>query len=276
MNYRHAYHAGNFADVLKHGLLCWIVRYLQQKPAPIALIDTHGGAGFYDLTQGPAQKTNEAKDGILRLAKRDDISSPLASYLECVRQANDGATINRYPGSPLLMAALARESDRVTACELHPEDGEALRRETASARNLRVVIGDGYRTLLSLVPPPEKRGVVLIDPPFEETDEFERLAAAFIAAHRRWPTGVYVLWHPTKEPGEIGRFHAELSNAGIRKLAAVTLDVGRAEGLSATGLVICNAPFVFESEWRPVLAWLALALAQGPRAAGGVKVLVGE
>lgn len=276
MNYRHAYHAGNFADVLKHGVMCWIVRYLQQKPAPIAMIDTHAGAGFYDLTHGPSLKTGEAADGILRLAQRDGIPASLAPYVDSVRAANHGGAIRRYPGSPQLMAALARATDRVVACELHQEDGEALRR-SAAAPNLRVIVGDGYQSLSTFVPPAEKRGLVLIDPPFEDTDEFESLAAAFVAAHRKWPTGLYLLWHPIKDAREVQRFHAELANAGVRKLTAVSLDVDRSDpGLSATGLVLCNAPFAFDSEWREPLAWLAAVLAQGPQASFAIKPLSGE
>ncbi len=262
MNYRHAYHAGNFADVLKHAVMCWTVRYLQQKPAPLCLIDTHAGAGFYDLKGPLAEKTGEAQNGILRLAERSEIPLPLAPYLDAVRAANPGAAIERYPGSPLLMAALARPNDRVIACELHPEDGVALR--ASASRNMHIALGDGYQTLSSFVPPLEKRGLVLIDPPFEEPDEFERLARAFIAAHRKWPTGVYVLWFPIKDRAEVERFHAELANAAIPKLTTVSLDVARPEGLSATGLILCNAPFTFEAEWRPALEWLTATLAQGP------------
>lgn len=263
MNYRHAYHAGNFADVLKHGLMCWIVRYLQQKPAPLCLIDTHAGAGFYGLAGGPAAKTGEAKEGILRLTERADAPPALKPYLDQVRAANEGRDeVARYPGSPALMAGLARPSDRVVACELHPDDAVALRQSLGGS--VRVMTGDGYRTLLSLVPPPEKRGLVLIDPPFEAPDEFQQLAAAFIAAHRKWPTGVYLLWFPMKDEGEVARFKAELANAAIAKLAFVSLDVARPEGLSATGLVLCNAPYTLASEWSGALGWLAGALAQGP------------
>jgi 23S rRNA (adenine2030-N6)-methyltransferase len=271
MNYRHAYHAGNFADVLKHALLCWIVRYLQQKAAPLSLIDTHAGAGFYDLTGVPAQKTAEAKDGILRLAARADVPLALAPFLDLVQAANGEGPITRYPGSPMLMAALARPVDRVVACELHPEDGVDL--AAAAPRNVRVVVGDGYQTLPSLVPPPEKRGLVLIDPPFEDPGEFERLAEAFIAAHRKWPIGVYMLWFPIKDETEAARFRAELANAAIPKLTAVTLDVARPEGLSATGLVLCNAPFTLAEQWATASAWLAHALAQGEGAASDIRVL---
>lgn len=276
MNYRHAYHAGNFADVLKHGVLAWVVRYLQQKEAPLGLIDTHAGAGVYDLTGTAAGKTGEAKNGILRLAATAGPAA-LRPYLEVVREANgQGNEIKSYPGSPALMLALARTQDRIFACELHPEDGEALRRSLGADPRLRVTIGDGYERLQALVPPREKRGVVLIDPPFEQPAEFEHLARAFIAAHRKWPTGAYVLWFPIKHPSELDRFQAELASAGIKKLTLVTLDVARPEGLSKTGLILCNAPFTFGQEWSPGLAWLTEKLAQGQGARAEILALTGE
>lgn len=274
MNYRHAYHAGNFADVVKHAVVAWIVRYLQQKPGPLCLIDTHAGAGAYDLEGTEAQKTGEAKDGIARLIDWPEVPAVLGPYLDVVRAANPGATLTRYPGSPLQFAALARSNDRVVAVELHPEDAAAL--SATPIANLRIVKGDGYRELLKLVPPPEKRGLVLIDPPFEEADEFRNLARNFIAAHRKWPTGVFVLWLPVKDEGEVERFNAELVTSGIKKLTFVLLDVDRSEGLRATGLVICNAPFAFEHEFRHPLAVLALRLAQGPRPASAITTLSGE
>jgi 23S rRNA (adenine2030-N6)-methyltransferase len=274
MNYRHAYHAGNFADVLKHALLCWIVRYLQQKEAPLALIDTHAGAGLYDLTGPEAGKTGEAKDGILRLLTRTDVPATLTPYLDLVRATEPRR--NLYPGSPALMTALARTNDRTIAVELHPEDATSLRQTLKAKPRLQIMTGDGYRTLLKQVPPPEKRGVVLIDPPFEAPDEFEQLAKTFIAAHRKWPTGVYMLWFPIKHPDDAARFSAELANAAIPKLTLVVLDVGRAEGLSATGLVLCNAPFTLEVEWRPALARLAGILAQGETASSRIERLSGD
>jgi 23S rRNA (adenine2030-N6)-methyltransferase len=276
MNYRHAYHAGNFADVLKHALLVWAVRYLQQKKGPLALIDTHAGAGLYDLTAAPAQKTLEAQDGILRLTARADLPQALQPYLSLVRAANGNGPITQYPGSTSLLSALARDVDRVVASELHPQDAAALRAAIGETAKRRILAGDGYRTLLSLVPPPEKRGLVLIDPPFEEADEFERLAAAFIAAHRKWPAGVYMLWFPIKDAGQVSRFKAELANAAIKKLAFVALDVARAEGLSAAGLMLCNAPFTLEADWRPALDWLAKTLSQGASTSFQLERLAGD
>lgn len=276
MNYRHAYHAGNFADVLKHAVLCWIVRYLQQKEAPLKLLDTHAGAGIYDLTGPAAAKTGEAKDGVLRLINQTGLPPALAPYLDLIRATNQNAPeVRLYPGSTALMTALARRQDSVTACELHPEDAEALKRSVSSPR-LRIVTGDGYRTLLNNVPPPEKRGLVLIDPPFEEPDEFERLAATFIAAHRKWPTGVYILWFPLKHPDDANRFKTEIQSAGIKKLILATLDVARSEGLGATGLILCNAPFTFEAEWRPALDVLTKVLAQGLGSRATVERLNGD
>ncbi len=276
MNYRHAYHAGNFADVLKHGIMVWIVRYLQQKAAPMALIDTHAGAGSYDLTATPARKTLEAKDGILRLAGRADLPQALKPYFDLVQATNGGGAIATYPGSTTLLISIAREIDRLTACELHPEDAITLRKSVAESPKRRIVAGDGYSTLLSLVPPPEKRGLVLIDPPFEEPEEFERLAATFIAAHRKWPSGVYVLWFPIKDAGEVSRFKAELWNSAIKRLTLVALDVAREEGLGASGLIVCNAPFTFDAEWRPALEWLRSALSQGDSPSVQIQRLSGE
>lgn len=274
MNYRHAYHAGNFADVLKHALLCWIVRYLQQKEAPLALIDTHAGAGVYDLTAAQAAKTGEAKHGILRLLAGSDSPRALAPYLDLVRAANKAdVDPNLYPGSPALMTALARANDRIVAVELHPEDGASLKETLRAKPRLQIVSGDGYRTLQKQVPPPEKRGVVLIDPPFEAPDEFEQLAKAFIAAHRKWPTGVYMLWFPIKHPDDAARFTAELANAVIPKLMLIALDIARPEGLSAAGLVLCNAPYTLEAEWRDTLPWLAKTLAQGPAPSWAIENL---
>lgn len=274
MNYRHAYHAGNFADVLKHAVLCWVVRYLQQKEAPLRLIDTHAGAGVYDLAGTEAGKTGEARAGIERIFGAT-VPAALTPYLDLVRAANPAGPLKIYPGSTALMVAMSRKGDTVTACELHPEDAETLKR-TVQSQRLKIVAGDGYRTLQTSVPPPEKRGLVLIDPPFEEAEEFERLGRSFIAAHRKWPTGVYLLWFPLKNLSDADRFKAELQSAGIKKLTWITLDVAKPEGMRATGVVLCNAPYTFEAEWRPALAHLADVLAQGPHPKAEISQLSGD
>ena len=268
MNYRHAYHAGNFADVLKHGLLVWIVRYLQQKEGPLCLIDTHGGAGLYDLKSPAAEKTGEAAGGILRLAAASDRPAVLDPYRQLVDSANEAPPLVRYPGSPWLMAASLRKQDRAIIGELHGEDAAALRASLAGFERVRVAEGDGYALLRKIAPPREKRGLVLIDPPFEAEDEFKMLAQAIIATHVKWPTGVYLIWYPIKDEAAVERFHAELLNARLGKMMMVTLDIGAAdEGLRACGLVVINPPWRLEDEWHEPLTWLARTLARGPGAA---------
>ena len=274
MNYRHAYHAGNFADVLKHAVLVWTVRYLQQKDAPLCLIDTHGGAGLYDLMAGAAVKTGEAAGGILRLAEAEAQPAVLEPYLQLVVRANDGAEIVRYPGSPWLMGAMLRPRDRAVTGELHPEDAAALRAALSRFERVRVVEGDGYALLNSTVPPPEKRGLVLIDPPFEATDEFERLARAVIGAYAKWPTGAYLVWYPRKDLAAVERFQAELMNARIAKMATIDFSIGAGdEGLNACGLLLINPPWTLDAEWREPLEWLARALGRGEGAGGQVRWL---
>lgn len=260
MNYRHSYHAGNFADVLKHAVLCWTVKYLQQKEAPLSFIDTHAGRGVYDLTSVEAEKTSEAKQGVLKIINLNGTPSVLGTYFSMVQSSSE----RRYPGSPALLQALARSQDRVTLCELHPEELAELRANIGEARNISIFAADGYKKLRALIPPPEKRGLVLIDPPFEEPDELVRLTRDFISAYQKWPTGVFLLWFPIKDQTLFQRFRAELQSSLIPKMSLLSLDIDRAEGLSATGLVLVNAPYTIEEEWRPALAWLRDALAQGP------------
>ena len=274
MNYRHAYHAGNFADVLKHAVLVWTVGYLQQKEAPLCLIDTHGGAGLYDLTAGAALKTGEAAGGILRLAEAGARPAVLEPYLQLVARANDGEGITRYPGSPWLMGAMLRPRDRAVIGELHPEDAAALRATLSRFERVRVVEGDGYALLNRTVPPPEKRGLVLIDPPYEAVDEFETLAQAVIGAQAKWPTGAYLIWYPRKDLAAAERFHAELMNARIAKMATIEFSIGAGEmGLNACGLLLINPPWTLEQEWRGPLSWLARTLASGADADGQVRWL---
>jgi 23S rRNA (adenine2030-N6)-methyltransferase len=272
MNYRHGFHAGNFADVLKHAMLCWIVRYLQQKEAPLCMIDTHAGAGVYDLTGPQAKRTSEAENGILRLTKQADVPSLFVPYLELIASFNT-TDQKLYPGSPALVNAMARPADKVILCELHPEEAAHLRQTLKPAKNTRIVAGDGYRTLLTLVPPSEKRGLVLIDPPFEKPDELETLAKAVTASYEKWPMATYVLWVPIKDRSQFNRFTAELQNAAIKKLSLLILDVDSKEGLSACGLIIANAPFTLEAEWSGAMKWLTAVLTQGAKANFSISTL---
>ena len=204
MNYRHAFHAGGFADVIKHIALVRILIYLQDKPASFRVIDTHAGAGLYDLTGDEARRGGEWLTGIARLmqARFSESTAPLIKpYLDIVRAFNRPGGLEAYPGSPLIARALLRPQDRLTACEVEPKARkrliDALRRDTQA----RVVGLDGWVALPAFVPPKERRGLILIDPPYEQKDEFERVAEGFTQAFAKWPTGIYLLWYPVKSRG---------------------------------------------------------------------------
>jgi 23S rRNA (adenine2030-N6)-methyltransferase len=277
MNYRHAYHAGNFADVLKHAALVAVLLYLRKKETPFAVIDAHGGRGLYDIKGPEAAKTGEAKDGILRLLGRASVPGVLAPYRDVVRGFGDGV----YPGSPLLAARLLRAHDRLVAIEKHAQEHAALAAALSGEKRARIVKGDFHRALLALLPPPERRGLVLIDPPYEAEDEFAQAARTIIAAHRRFGNGIFLFWYPAKERPMVAASAGELLNAGIRALLKVELEVGAppspdAEGrgrLSAAGLLVVNPPFGFADEMRTIAPFLADALAQGPAAHGTVEIL---
>jgi len=281
MNYRHAFHAGNFADVLKHAVLCRILVYLRQKPAAFRVLDTHAGAGRFDLAGDEATRTGEWRAGIGRLLSAS-LAPPaaelLAPYLDIVRQANAGQAndervggsepLRVYPGSPLIAQALLRPQDRLVGCELEPSAVTALGRHLGGDRRAKAVEIDGWMALGAYLPPPERRGVVLIDPPFEKPDEFGRLTEGLVAAHRKWPGGSYMLWYPIKDYRTTDAFAARLRQLGIAKLLRVELasaPVSPDDALSASGLVVVNPPFTLEGELAVLLPALRDALAPDGR-----------
>src|SRR4029453_19212780 len=221
MNYRHAYHAGNFSDVVKHVVLTRIVEYLKRKDAAFRVIDTHAGIGRYELTSKQAQKTGEWRDGIGRLAGQKfapEVNALLRPYLDAAGLHGDSREIVEYPGSPLIARRLLRKQDRLFAVELHPADAAELKGLFAGDVQVRVLELDGWLALGAQLPPKEKRGLVLIDPPFEEPGEFDRMADALGKAHRRWPGGIYALWYPVKNAREVAAFRQRLRHAGIPKI----------------------------------------------------------
>src|SRR5262249_49983279 len=221
MNYRHAFHAGNFADVFKHAVLVRILVHLREKPAAFRVIDTHAGSGVYDLGGTEAGKTLEWRDGIerLRCAKLNDaVAALLASSLDAVAALNPGSALTAYPGSPKLVQSLIRKQDRLIACELEPEAAAALKLALRRDPRAKAIAIDGWTALTAYVPPKERRGLVLIDPPFEQPNEFSSLAQGLTAAHRKWPTGLYLLWYPIKDQAEVATFIRTLSRSGIGKM----------------------------------------------------------
>ncbi|HXI99734.1 MAG TPA: 23S rRNA (adenine(2030)-N(6))-methyltransferase RlmJ [Micropepsaceae bacterium] len=269
MNYRHAYHAGNFADCLKHAALVAVLQHLRKKETPFAVIDTHGGRGLYDIGGEEAKKTGEAEAGIVRLLRLESVPGVLEPYRECVRSFGEGI----YPGSPLIAAKFLRTKDRLVAIEKHPQEYAALASVLGNQKRARVVEGDYLRELPRLLPPAERRGLVLIDPPYEAEDEFAMATRALIAAHSRFATGIYLFWYPAKERPLVAASAGELLNAGIKSLLKLELDVGAPAGrerLSAAGLLIVNPPFGFAEEMRKIMPFLEAILAQGPGASGTV------
>ncbi len=279
MNYRHLYHAGNFADVFKHAVLVLLLRRLLAKDAPLAILDTHAGIGRYDLRAAEALKTAEFRHGIARLLAEPAPPPVLVPYLDLVRGANPAGGLDIYPGSPAIAAAMARPGDRIVLCELHPADASSLKRAFAADRRVAVHHMDGYLAVKAFLPPREHRGLVLIDPPFEAEDEAERLYLAFCQAHRRWPGGTLVLWYPIKDRPPIERFHHRLAASGIRRLLIAELLVrgaGSAEQLNGSGLLLVNPPWRIEEALAPLLDALAPLLAQGAGAGGTWCWLVPE
>lgn len=282
MNYRHVFHAGNFADVVKHTILTRILTYLMRKDAPFRVIDTHAGVGLYDLKGAAAEKTGEWVDGIGRLAKRElpaPVESLLAPYLNAVRTQNPDGELRFYPGSPMITRSMLRQQDRLMALELHPADVEALRENFAGDFQVRVTHVDGWQALGTHLPPKEKRGLVLIDPPFEERNEFERMAQNLIKAHKRWPTGLYALWYPIKDVADVDKFVALLKASGIPKILRLELTIRQPSEpprLHGTGMIVINPPFVLEEEMRTLLPVLADVLSDEGRGQWLIDWVAGE
>ena len=286
MNYRHAFHAGNFADVLKHALLARVLTYMVRKPAPLRVLDTHAGLGVYDLGGGEASRTGEWRDGIGRLdpaAMPADILDLMTPYLAAVGPQGPDGGWRSYPGSPALAQWILRPEDRLTLCELHPDDVAALKANVGRDKRVKVLASDGYAALNALVPPPERRGLVLVDPPFEKTAEFATLLDAVLRAHRRWPTGSYMLWYPLKDRAAVGRFANGLAGSGMKRVLQLQLHlmVGDPEAgpLAGCGLVLINPPFTLKGEAERLLPWLAATLARpgrSPEGAWAARWLAGE
>ncbi|HZY68558.1 MAG TPA: 23S rRNA (adenine(2030)-N(6))-methyltransferase RlmJ [Devosia sp.] len=265
MNYRHAFHAGNFADVTKHIILTRLIEYLKLKPAAFRVIDTHAGLGRYSLTGDEARRSPEWVSGIGKLLKAELAAKPkalLQPYLDAVASENENGTLARYPGSPLLARKLFRPQDRLSALELHPRDSDKLAALFAGDIQARVTMLDGWLALNAYVPPKEKRGLVLIDPPFEESGEWTRMLEGLARAHRKWSTGVYALWYPLKEPREVTHFVADLRGTGITRMLRTELLVERpvAGKLYGSGMIVVNPPFVLEDELKSILPALVKAL----------------
>ena len=277
MNYRHAFHAGNFADAVKHLALCDVLLHLKRKEKPFFMLDTHAGRGLYDLSGEEPARTGEAARGIEKLRPlfgRSDLPETMKTYFDCVSVAG----VAHYPGSPLIAARLLRAGDRLVAIEKQEMEFANLKRALSPYKNAKAIEGDGYERIAALLPPPERRGLVLIDPPYEASGEFERAAAALAAAYRRFATGIYMLWFPIKSPAVADAFCGEVLACGAKKVLRIGVSVSPVaaatdkERLAAAGLLIVNPPFEMDARMKACGEIIAPLL----EARFGVDWLVGE
>jgi 23S rRNA (adenine2030-N6)-methyltransferase len=282
MNYRHAFHAGNFADVVKHIVVVRILVHLRAKPAAFRVIDIHAGAGLYDLRGPEAERSGEWKEGIGRLLAATigrEARALLAPYLDAVAGLNGGDRLTTYPGSPLLVRAFLRPQDRLVACELEPKAAAALARNLGRDPRSKALAIDGWTALNAYVPPKERRGLVLIDPSFEDAEDFPRLAQALEAAHRKWGGGTYLVWYPIKERAAPDALARRLRRTGLTKVLRAELTVGGARDparLAACGLIVVNPPWTLAGDLQILLPELAAALSGEAGGAHRVDWLAGD
>ncbi len=280
-SYRHGFHAGNHADVLKHFVLSQLLGYLNQKPAPYMVIDTHAGAGVYQLDSDYATKSGESDEGVALLWDRNDAPAAVNEYLQVIRDMNPAGRLRHYPGSPFLAERLMRDQDRLRVFEMHPTDSKLLaenfrkleahaaaNRQKSSARGTRVQLqrADGFAGLKALLPPPSRRGLILMDPSYEDKDDYRKVKVAIEDAQKRFATGTYAIWYPV-----LGRLESQQLPERLKRVAAsewlnVTLTVAgpaaQEQGLRSSGMFIINPPWTLEATLKDIMPWLTQALAQ--------------
>jgi 23S rRNA (adenine2030-N6)-methyltransferase len=282
MNYSHGFHAGNFADVVKHAVLVRVLVHLAAKPAAFRFVDTHAGSGQYDLAGPQASRNPEWRQGISRLieaAPAPPAAELLAPYLAAVAARNRAGPLAVYPGSPALARAFLRTQDRLVACELEPRAASELMRWGAGDRRIKTVAIDGWTALNAFVPPPERRGMVLIDPPFEQADDFMRLASGLEGAHRKWAAGTYLLWYPIKERAGPDALARRLRRTGIAKVLRAEVEIGTSPGyerLAGCGVIAVNPPWRLARELAIILPELARILSGAGSGYHSIDWLAGE
>ncbi|OBT05470.1 rRNA methyltransferase [Shewanella sp. UCD-FRSSP16_17] len=266
LSYRHGYHAGNYADVLKHTMLLQVLKLMHKKHKPMAYIDSHAGAGGYALTDEFSKKTGEYLDGVAKLWGKDDLPEPLLQYVDDVKHFNQGEEeLAFYPGSPAFVDMNMREKDRMVLHELHGTDFASLDEQFANDRHIRVVKGDGLKGLIAAVPPLERRGVALIDPSYEIKTDYQDVANAIIKAHKRFATGVYMLWYPVVDRAQTEAMLKILADSGIKNQLRIEQSItpdSDAFGMTAAGLWIINPPWQLDIAAKETLDYLERCLGQ--------------
>lgn len=264
LSYRHSFHAGNHADVVKHIVQSLILDALKQKDKPFVYHDTHSGVGRYDLQDERSEKTGEFKQGIARLWSRDDIPADITSYIDAIKVLNNSDDLRYYPGSPRVARAQIREQDRMVLTELHPTDFPLLLQEFRSDRQVKIYKEDAFLRLKASLPPKERRGVVLIDPPYELKHEYMDVVNAIAESYKRWATGTYAIWYPVVYRENIDKMLKGLEKLGIRKILQIELGVEpdtTERGMTASGMIVINPPWKLESQMQAILPWLQQAIA---------------
>lgn len=264
LSYRHSFHAGNYADVLKHIVQLLILEALQQKEKGFLYLDTHAGAGLYSLQSFEAEKTAEFTEGIGYLWERDDLPEIVRHYLQQVKQVNPKDKLNFYPGSPLLAANLLRPQDRAILTELHPSDYPLLRKNMQKFSNIQVKRENGFQQLKSALPPKERRGFVLIDPPYELKEDYQLVVEAIVEGYKRFATGTYAIWYPVVLRQQIKKMIHSFEATQIRKILQIELGIrpdSTQRGMTASGMIVINPPWKLESQMREILPYLSEVLA---------------
>jgi 23S rRNA (adenine2030-N6)-methyltransferase len=266
LSYRHAFHAGNHADVLKHLIQVMLINYMSSKDKPFWYIDTHAGAGLYALNEEFASKNAEFNSGITRLWTRDDLPAAVADYVNLVRALNPDGQLVLYPGSPMVAQQLLPENGKLRLFELHPSDSRILQDNFASfGRRARIECTDGFEGIKALLPPPPRRALTLIDPPYEDKRDYQRVPAALKEALRRFATGVYAIWYPLLQRAEARELPAALRRLPVQSWLEVTLSVQRPSqdgfGMHGSGMFIINPPWTLADDLATLMPWLADTLA---------------
>lgn len=260
LSYRHAFHAGNFADLLKHAVLVDCLLYLKRKDAPFTYYDTHAGPGSYALDAEYALKNREFETGITRIWDAVTLPEALAQYRQCIRQANPDGTLHNYPGSPAIAAQVLRPNDRICLSELHKTESELLQKQFKYDRRAEVWREDGFVRTTKQLPPRERRGLILIDPPYELKEDYHRVVDFLIAAHRKFAQGVYLLWYPVVERERIDQLETALCASGLRNIESYELGIeadSEGRGMTASGMIVINPPWTLHTNLTPTLDFLS-------------------
>lgn len=266
LSYQHDYHAGNHADVLKHSVLALLIEALKRKDAPFRVIDSHAGSGVYDLTSKMAQHGREFESGAALVMSAADSPACIRPYLSVLRQLNGDDALRYYPGSPQLARSLLREQDELELFELHPQAAAALRARYRGDRRVHIHDRDGFEGVVAALPPPERRGIALIDPSYEQKEEFTRVGEVVAACHRRFASGVYVVWYPLIRHRGPDILIDAFRQLQLPQLFHVELEVApTSDALRGSGLLIANLPYEVDDELAALLPWLERTLSRGAR-----------